>query len=349
MKTKIVLITILSALFTYSCRKDKPQVKGNDCSPSDISHKVYISNEGKFLAGNGSISLIDANGTCKFEDVYRYYNEQIGLGDVVQSMNLINGSYYVVVNNSQKIVVMNAANYKKLAEINGFTSPRYITAVSSSKAYVSDLFGNKLSIVNTLNNTVTGSLNLPGWTEEMFYSNGKLFVSNSGSNYLYVIDPVSNTINDSIAVGTNSNSIRADKNGKLWVLCGGSSWGTLATGAITRINPVNNQVELSIPFASPYDSPSKLNTNAAMDTLYYISNGIQRMGIADIALPSTTFISSGSMSFYGLGVDPADGTIYVGDAKDFNQKGDAVRYTRNGTLIDKIAVGIAPNGFYFYN
>jgi YVTN family beta-propeller protein len=312
-----------------------------------MSRKVFITNEGKFLAGNSSVSLYDGSGGCLVENIYAFRNSS-ALGDVCQSLNKINGNYYIVVNNSQKIVVMDGNNYIKVAEISGFTSPRYITPVSSTKAYVSDLFGNKLAIVNLSSNTVAGTINLAGWTEEMYYSNGKLFVSNSGSNYLYVIDPNTNTVADSILVGTNSNSIREDKNGKLWVLCGGSSWGTLATGALTRVNPVNNSVELSIPFASAYDSPSKLNMNGSKDTLYYISNGIRRLAITDNTLASNTFIPAGNASLYGLGVDPVDGTIYVGDAKDYNQKGQMIRYTRNGTLIDKLTVGIAPNGFYFY-
>ena len=47
------------------------------------------------------------------------------LGDVVQSITQFNNNAYVVVNNSNKIEVIDITNFSSIATITGFTSPRY--------------------------------------------------------------------------------------------------------------------------------------------------------------------------------------------------------------------------------
>ena len=53
-------------------------------------------------------------------------------------------------------------------------------------------------------------------------------------------------------------------------------------------------------------------------------------------------------NFYGLSVDPNDGTLYVGIALSFAGPGRMVRYQPSGTALDSAEVGILPNGFAFY-
>ena len=48
------------------------------------------------------------------------------LGDVVQSMNIIDEKAYIVVNNSSKIEVANIDSMNSIATIQGLISPRYI-------------------------------------------------------------------------------------------------------------------------------------------------------------------------------------------------------------------------------
>ncbi|MFY7788472.1 MAG: hypothetical protein ACOVQA_11440, partial [Thermoflexibacteraceae bacterium] len=81
--------------------------------------------------------------------------------------------------------------------------------------------------------------------------------------------------------------------------------------------------------------------------LYYRASGsVFAMDITATALPTTALISRRHTAFYGLGID-TDGTIYTADAMNYASAGKVFRFNAQGTLLDSLAVGIAPNGFVF--
>ncbi len=49
---------------------------------------------------------------------------------------------------------------------------------------------------------------------------------------------------------------------------------------------------------------------------------------------------------YGIGVNPANGDIYVGEA-NFSAVGRVQVYNSNGGAVANFEAGIAPNGFVF--
>ncbi|MCX6182375.1 MAG: YncE family protein [Bacteroidetes bacterium] len=340
MKSFHFLSIITSVIFCTSCIKDKPPVDNSKVDTS--SSGVYITNEGTFQFGNASVSYYNVADNAVQEDLFKPANNR-DLGDVAQSMCIYNNKIYIVVNNSGKIEVVDSKTFLSQGTITGLTSPRYFVPVSDSKAYVSDFKSDKISIINLSNNTVSGNISCTGWTEEMIFSSGKVFVTNQRRNKLYVINTSADAITDSIVVGYGSNSIKEDKNGKLWVLCGGDDNLKIAA-SLHCLNPLNLQVEQSFSIIS--GSPWRLKTNGSKDTLYFLNNGVFMMPITG-ALPSQSFIPAGNKSFYGLGVDPVSGVIYVADAMDYVQKSTVYRYKSDGTLISSFKSGITSGDFYF--
>jgi len=340
---RIILFCVLTSLF-LSCRKDKPEEIPQPL-PSTGVNGVYIINEGNFQFGNAQISYYDPARSTSIQDLFQPANNR-PLGDVCQSMYLFNGKAYIVVNNSGKIEVADEKTLVSSATISGFTSPRYFLPVSNSKAYVTDFHSNTISIVDLVSNTITGTIPCKGWTEELVLAYGKAFVTNELSDKVYVINTVTDQITDSITVGYASNSIAEDKNGKLWVLCGGSRSNAIRA-SLHRINPVTNTVEHSVQFPDINDSPWRLNMNATNDTLYFLNKGVFRMPVGNNSLPVTPFISQNGNNFYGLGIDTESGIIYVADAIDYTQRGVVYCYSANGVLINTFLVGIVPGNFCF--
>ncbi|MBL7918308.1 MAG: hypothetical protein JNM96_07905 [Bacteroidia bacterium] len=164
MKTVKIILAIIVVAFA-SCVKDKP----NKTVPTTVNlsagKKVFIINEGNFMNANASVSLYDTGNESVVEN-YFYAQNNSALGDVAQSINKINNDYYIVVNNSGKIVVCNEY-FVVRRNISGLTSPRYIIPVSNQKAYVSDLYANAISIIDLNKGTKTGSIPCGGWTEKM--------------------------------------------------------------------------------------------------------------------------------------------------------------------------------------
>lgn len=332
-------------VFTISCRKDKPEDMIEPQVSVGNNSGVYITNEGNFQFGNAKISYYDIANATVTEDLYQPANN-VSLGDVCQSMCLFNGKAYIIVNNSGKVVVVNPVTFVATATISGFTSPRYFLPVSNSKAYVTDLYSDSITIVNLSSNTISGNIPCPGWTEELVLAYGKAFVTNRQRDKVYVINTSTDILEDSIQLSYGSNSIKEDKNGKLWVLCGGSQANSIYAG-LYRINTITMQVEQSFQFPNLSDSPWRLDINGTNDTLYFLNKGVYQMSITSGSLPASAFIAEGTRNFYGIGTEPNSGIVYIADAIDYTQRGKIYRYKPDGTLINSFLAGIIPGDFYF--
>jgi len=342
MKYHQYLFFICAALFC-SCVKDKPKVAEIENTVVNATHRVFVLNEGNYSVGNAALTYYNPADNTVIEDYYRQQNNA-PIGDVLQSMVKFENKFYLVVNNSNKIVVCDTA-LKKINQISGLTSPRYFLPLNSDKAYVSDLFANQIHIINLKTNTKTGSIACAGWTEQMQNHNGKVYVTNFNRDYLYVIDVLSDKLIDSVLVGTNASSIVKDKNNHLWVMCGADkSKSKLAQ--LTKVDATNNQILQQFIFTAN-DEPSQLCLNKTKDTLYFLNKGIYRMPIQQSALPASVFIAQNNRNFYGLGINHNDYTIYVSDALDYIQKSNCYIYNNKGEQLKLFKAGINAGAFYF--
>lgn len=345
LKMKKIISLFIFALTLVSCVKDKPQDVVQPQLQLTGAKKVYIINEGVFNSGNASVSLYDTGNDAVVEDFYKTQNPSSpNVGDVAQHLAKINGKFYLVVNNSGKIIVLDD-QFKKINQVSNLSSPRYILPVTNQKAYVSDYNGNAISIIDLNTNTKTSSIACGGFTEEMVLIYNKAFVTNVKRNYVYTINTINDIKTDSINVGPNAGSIVIDKNDKIWVLGSGNSQNNIP-GKLSRIDPVNNQVEISYTFAAG-ESPFRLCLNKTKDTLYFIKGGIYRMAINDVSLPVTALIANGTKNFYGIGINPNNHTIYAADALDYISKSNIYIYNASGTEKTHFKAGLIANGFYF--
>lgn len=334
---------IIFSLILFSCVKDKPQDNIQPQVQLTSSKKVYIVNEGIFNSGNASVTLYDTGNDAVVENFYQTQNNS-NVGDVAQSLSKINGKFYLVVNNSGKIIVLDE-QFKKTTQITNLSSPRYILPVTNQKAYVSDYSGNAISIVDLNTNTKISTIPCPGFTEEMVLIYNKAFVTNVKRNYVYTINTINDTKTDSINVGPGAGSIVIDKNDKIWVLGSGDGQNNVAA-KLSKIDPVTSQVEVAYTFGAN-DSPFHLCLNKTKDTLYFIKGGIYRMAITDAGLPPNAFIAKGTKNFYGIGINPNNHTIYTSDALDYISNSNIYVYDAAGNEKKHFKAGLIANGFYF--
>lgn len=339
MKNKqIILFSILgiTTLMEFGCKKENK-------APSDefYGNGTFVLCEGAFQQGNARIDFFNKTSDYLKTDIFGQANN-IPLGDVLQSMTVINDKAFLVVNNSGKIEITDPKTMKIITTITGLTSPRYICQVSAEKAYVSDLFGGELNVLDINSLTTTGSIPLPGWTEEMWNHDGEIWVTNGNREYVYLIE--NDHISDSISVGYGSISIREDVNGKAWVLTGGN-YQDNTPSKLVKINPSNRQIEWEHTLNS-YGA-SKLRMNGDRSVLYFLFNGaVYRKNAGDVGAPEA-FISMPGNYFYGIGVDPENENIWLGDAGDFSSAGTVLIFNPSGTLLKQFTTGVAPSDFVF--
>lgn len=338
----LVKIGIL-LLVVVSCSKT-PDFPNIDYS---LSGGVFVVNEGNFRSGNGSLSFYSYDSTKIYNDLFYSVNGR-PLGDVPNSMAIKGDKAYIIVNNSGKIEVMDQSTLKSTATISGLISPRNISFVNDYKAYVSSLYSDSVIVINLIDNSIAGYINLRRSSESIAVAGNKAFISNwAGGNEIMVINTFYDQVVDSIEVGIEPESMAFDRNGMLWVLCNGG-WTRQNYAELIEINPVSNSIEQKIVFPTKEASPTCLKIDVFGEILYYLDNGVREMDIKSTDLPSAPFIIPESgQYFYKIGINPLNNDILVTDAVDFVQQGYLLLYDYTGKFISKQKAGIIPGSMCF--
>lgn len=338
----IVLCTLSVSVFFSSCNDDDETPAG------EFSSGIFVVNEGSFGKSDGSVTHYDpATGEVK-QDIYAIKNNGLALGDVVQSASIAGDFAYVVVNNDNKVEIVNADTFEATHTLTGVSYPRYFTTFNG-KGYLTEWVSftdpGRVSVINLDTHIIETTIATDYGSENIIVANNKLFVSNNFTNTISVINPASNTVTTTLEVANSPGEFVIDSENKLWVICGGD-YG-MNNAVLSRINPVTNTVEKSIELEM--SSSVRLAINQAKNKLYYLSgNNVYRVDIQDATAPANPFITiTAAVSAYGIGVDPATDVIYVGDAKGFAANGSVFRYRGDGTFIDEFTAGKGPNGFVF--
>lgn len=334
-----------------ACRKDKNNNSDQQVLPYETG--VFISCEGPFQSGTGTISFFNRSTSAVDNDIFEKVNDR-PLGNIVQSIAIYNDKGYIPVNNAGKVEVVSMADFISTGTINGFTSPRYFVGFNSSKGYVSDMSG-FVAVVDLGSNTITKKIMNGRSPENMVIANNKLFVLNFGGwgtdSTITVINTNADTIEKTIFVTYKPNSIRTDANGKLWIMCGGKGFTGYpqsddTEGHLLCLNATTYTVEKDIPFPTTGDHPEHMVFNSNKTKAFYINNNmVYQFDLGSASLNTTSFVSK---SFYSLGFDPVSGNLYAADPVDYSQSGWVFRYNAdNGTKIDSFKVGVIPGNFDF--
>lgn len=358
MKTKqlIYLSTVALATTFSSCKKDIPDPEPpiSTLSTATYDNGVFITNEGPFQAGSGTVSFYSRSTSTVSKDIFEFKN-LYPLGNVVQSMEIFNSKGYIVVNNAGTVEVVDGSSFISKGTITGLTNPRYFLGITNDKGYVTEWgaaggVAGAVKVIDLNTKTVTSTISTGKGAEGMVMVGNFVYVACGGGfgndSVVTVINATTNAVVKSIHVGANPKSLKVDSNGKIWVLCNGKSDVNYAyitnTGTLARINPTVDTVDLSLPFAL---RPSNLVINGAKTILYYSSNGkVYSHNNTAVTLNSTATINR---SFHGFGIDPTNDYFYGSDAGDFVSNGKVLRYNATGVVVDSFTVGVIPSNFCF--
>ena len=350
MKTvKFLLVFFAIALFV-SCSDDGDD---NQEPKGDYEFGYFVTNEGPFQNGTGTITFVGDDGEVE-QEVYSTVNGE-SLGNIVNSMYIDGDKGYIVVNNSSIIVVVNRNTMEKLAVIeeDGIVQPRHFIVVDGT-GYVSnwgdpfDPTDDFVAVVDLSTNQVVSTIPVGEGPERMLANSQGLFVALQGgfsqNNQVVLINPSSNQVTSTIEVGDVPNSLQDDGQGNLWVLCGGkpSFTGSETSGKLYKVDLSN--LSTSFQEFGLTDHPNLLNFDAGQ--LYYQLNGqIFRMNPGAAELP-TEEISGLDGFYYGMNV--VNGEFYGTDAADFASEGSVKVFNVNsGALLNTIPTGIIPGSVVF--
>jgi len=344
-KYKVAFIAAL--LLAASCKKEKTTIAAL------TANGIYITNEGDFNTGQGEISFYnpatDTVSNGLFSRVNGYH-----LGDVVQSIYIKDSTGFIVVNNSAKIEVVRIPSLKHIITITiPNSSPRYFLPINDSVGYVTDLYGSKIHVINYH----TGSLitNISGvaeWTEHILMVNRTVVVEErsllstpSYTGSIITINPATHTLIQRYSFnGSNVDGMVYDHLNHIWFGMDADSVHHIPASiyCLNADMSLNKNIALGNGHVV-----SNLKINGTGDKIYYFDNdGVKGISISDTAA-GNAFIPVNGRNFYGLGVDPTTGDVYVSDALDYVQPSRVYMYDKNANLIQSFSAGIISGNFAF--
>lgn len=375
LKIAVQAVSLVSALlFMQSCRKDKAPIPTEvesviPADPGASPKGLYLLNEGNMNSNKASLDYIDFTKGNYYRNIYNEVNPEItkGLGDVGNDIGIYGSKLFVVVNNSNKVEVLDVKTGKKLGQID-IINCRYIT-FGGGKAYVSAYLGTVgdpeasngiVAEIDTLSLSVTRKVEVGRQPEEMAIVGGKLYVANSGGysppeyeSTLSVIDLNTFTETKRIEVAENLHRLKADQYGDLYVTSRGDYYEIPSRIFVidTKTEAIKKQFEIAASQLVIHDDlayvySTEFNYQTGESTISY-----HLIDIRTETVLSRSFISDGTEKKiqlpYGIAVNPSTKEVYVTDAKDYVSPGTVYCFSPEGKYKWSVSTGDIPAHFAF--
>jgi hypothetical protein len=331
------------SVILFSCKKETLKIN------PVVDKGILMINEGNFNWGNSGLSLYDPTSGALTKDIFKDANG-FAMGDVAQSATVIDSSVYVVLNNSAKVVVLSASTFKQKAMLSiPGSSPRFLLPINDSIVYVTELYANKIWVMNRLTGQHIGAIPVDGETNQMEKIGNQVFVAErtkfNGTPVaqIRVVNSGTHQTSKIIPLPTQPNSICKDMAGTIWVL---TDTGGGKPASLMAIDNTTLTVTKQFDFVSG-KIPNRLRYNSSTHSLcYLLNNGVYTCSTTLSALPSSPILAVSASVLYAFDID-ANGKYYLADAIDYTQSSKCFIYNADGSLNTSFTSGINTNQFVF--
>ena len=374
----IVFIGLLSVCLAgclSSCRKEDPVLRGEgDHVGGGESGEIkgfFLLNEGNMGSNKATLDYYDYESGVYTRNIYPERNPGVALelGDVGNDLGVYGGKLYAVINCSNLVEVMDAETAVHVAEI-PLPNCRYIV-FDGGYAYVSSYAGavefdpeyrrGYVAKIDTVTMQVVDTCGVGYQPEEMAVVSGRLYVANSGGymapdydSTVSVIDLATFEIVNEIEVAPNLHQMKLGGDGMLYVSSRGDYYGLQSSTYI--IDPSTDEVVEELELLPSSDMA------VYGDYLYVISHswsnvsldyrtGYAVLDTRDGVTVTRNFITDGTedgiTTPYCIAVNPANGDIFLTDAKDHVTPGYIHCYGQDGVRKWSARTGDIPGHIVF--
>ena len=343
MKISKLLSALFAAtlLFTTSCRTDdpidEPQPKGA------YENGIFLSNEGNFGSPTATVSFI-SNDLSVENKIYSANNDGAALGDVLQNIGVNGDNAYLILNNSNKIEIVNRYTFKKVATVSDQVSqPRYI-AFAGNNFYVTNSSGSSkfVNVYNSATNAFVKKIDLTSSGERIVEASGKIFVQNASfgsGKKITIINPTSNTVEKEVTVPNGNIKKTISTGGNVYTIAS-----TSTDSYIYKLSPTG-----AISSTITLTGIANGNNLEIDGTKFFFSSGakVYSMDLGSTVIPTTPVLMLTDNSWSALyGFSVIDGKIYISNANGFTADSTVEIYSTAGTLLKTVTAGRGTNGFY---
>ena len=336
-----------SALLLAGCVQDPTSVRQEVPVPS--AKGVYVVNEGTWGRGNASLSYYDLETFQSYADVFASVNGR-PLGDVGNQMVVHGDRGYIVVNNSDRLEIIDLRTHGSQGAISlpAGSSPRQIAFIGDSLLAVTALYDNSVLLYRLDGRESLGRIPVGANPEGIVVTNGKAFVANSGlgsGRTMSVIDLAARAVTATITVGDNPAGVALSGDGMVYVVCGGfyndfADPNDDTPAGVAVVDPATDAVVASISIGGHASaialSPDGLGYVPTTDRVVTIDTRSRSV--------AGTFLTG---YFYGVGVEEVSGDVYLTDPKNFVLPGEVLIYAATGQYRTKFTAGVIPGSIAF--
>ncbi|MBV8328744.1 hypothetical protein [Chryseobacterium sp.] len=307
-----------------------------------------IANEGKYGTPSAEVTFVTPDLALKQDNIFSFNNGGAKLGDVLQSISVYGDKAYLLLNNSNKIQIVNRGDFKANGEITAqLNNPRYMAFANNNIYVTNDKYqGDKyVSIYKVSDRSFVKKITFTDAVERIVEAQGNIFVQNASfgfGNKITMINTSTNDIQTTITLPNgNINKIIAN-NQNVYAVAAGTTdsyiYQISGTGNITKtttLTGIANAKNLEISNGKYYFTSGKnvykmdmTATAAPTSPLFTVANGVDQYS-----------------PLYGFSV--VNDMIFTSDSNGFTQASTIVVYNTLGSAIKTFSAGIGANGVYW--
>jgi hypothetical protein len=350
---RLLAIPVVALAFFTSC----DLINGDDF-PSDQVKGAYVINYGTFGGDPGSISKFNDETNVLTNNYFSSQNDGLELVSNIQYAYTYKDSIYLIGNVKDQLITVNPLFQQTRNGVSeGLANPRYCVA-SGDYLYISCwgaapdytlMADSYIAKFNLKTNKVDGKINVPGGTEGLAISRGKLYVALNYVDSIAVINLKSDDLTY-IATPAVSSYFVEDGNKNLYVSLV-STWSDFSTETgLGYINTSDDKLEKVYKLdgvSSDYGSIVASNTDQSkiyLLTAQYDENWNLTGAVSafDVATGTFSTFINGILGPKGISVNPSNDQVYLFKAESAVEGGSMAIYQPNGTLVNEYAVGISP-------
>ena len=315
---RLCLLFLPSLLLLQSC---EDQIIGPPLVGPLGDERVAVLCEGNFMWGNAKLDVLstDTSGTKIWNNAFESVNSK-PIGDVLQSGLVAGKNLFLSVNNSGKVLALDPITLKQTKSNTTLKSPRNLLMVGS-QLWVSDLYANKISVLDTSNLKTVKEIPVAGWTETMVRW-GEFVAVAAYKGEVLLVNPTTQVIERTFKVDSGALHLVVDAAQQLWVGCslnGKTSLTAFALGQIDFMEVAHWKMTGDL-------GSIQLSRNGG--TLFVSRNNKLYSFRADAQSEAnmSMLIDPKLTQLYGYYYDLGANAFYFADAKDYVSNGVVLRY-----------------------
>lgn len=309
---------------------------------AQFANGLIISNEGNFGIPNADVSYLDQTTFQVTNNVFQTVNNE-ALGDVLQHIGFYEDKAFLVLNNSNKVVVVDRESFQKLDVITQNVSlPRSVT-FANSKVYVANSNTNSVSVYDAENHHFITEIQNLGVIDEMLSIGNFVFVQNGffgTGNNIIVIDSSTDTVVENISVAEGINGLAKSEN---------HLFAVSSTSNQTNLYKIDPNTQTIVNHFQTSEIVNAMKIRHSENQLFFVGNVNNVFKISDdlsgepqqlLSIENTSW-----SAFYGFGV--AQEFVFSSDVRGFTSASLIQVFDKiSGLEIAEFSVGIGANGFY---